>query len=321
MPERFAAEALASELAAAPDLEPFADDAVACCGELSRTLSDLAGGHTELMALAHWLRPVSVLSMRQQFGRLSEGSTARAPRGLVFHLAPDGSDATAGYSLALSMLVGNRNLVRVPPGAGEQAELLCEGVDSVLAADRFADIRAGTALVRYEPDPELDEAFSRACEVRIVWGEEDRRVPLAPAAKEVALPDRFSFAIASAGAYLQAGEAERDRLAEKLHLDAPQVLVWVGTDANAKAAGRELFARLPGNELILAAVPEPSRLSEFASLEHETVTAYGLRAEELALAGAERVVPWGQALGFERRRDRLELLAELTRSVPARAAA
>lgn len=192
------AEALAAELAAAPAVEPFADDAVACCGALSRALFELAGsrGHNELMALAHWLRPVSVLSMRQQFGRLSEGATARAPRGLAFHLAPAGSDAMAGYSLALSLLVGNHNIVRIPPSAGEQAELLCQALDSVLAAERFAGIRAGTALVRYQRDPELDEAFSRACEVRIVWGEERT------AGKELVFPDRFSFAPASAAAYL-----------------------------------------------------------------------------------------------------------------------
>jgi hypothetical protein len=194
MPDRVAPDKLASDLAAAPELEPFADDAVACCGALSRKLFELAapGGHHELMALAHWLRPVSVLSMRRQFDHLSGG---RAPRGLVFHLAPAGSDASAGYSLALSLLVGNRNIARIPPGAGEQADLLCRALDSVLADARFAPIRAGTAVARYEADPQLDEAFAHACEVRIAWGD----APLA---------------IASAAAYLEGDGGER---AEQLY--------------------------------------------------------------------------------------------------------
>ena len=342
------AEALVAELAAAPAIEPFANDAVACCGALSRALFELAGsgGHRELMALAHWLRPVSVLSMRHQFGRASDGGGARAPRGVAFHVAPANADALAGYSLALSLLVGNRNVVRISPRAGEHAELLCRALDGVLAAERFAGIRAGTAIVRYGPEAELDEAFSRACDVRIVWGDEEtvaalRQVPLAPAAKELAFPDRFSFALASAAAYLDAGEHRRELLADQLYRDArpleerARLLVWVGSPEDAAAAGADLFGRLEGRareievvavpdldrfdrgghsagRLFEARVPELSCLTDFVTSRDQAVTAFGLPADEvgrLALAGVDR--HW----------DDFDLLSELTRPLPVRAAA
>jgi hypothetical protein len=260
--------------------------------------------------------------------------------------------------------VGNRNVVRISPRAGEQADLFCRALDGVLGGERFAGIRAGTALVRYGHEPELNEAFSRACDLRIVWGDDQtvaafRQVPLAPAAKELTFPDRFSFALASAAAYLASGEAERASLADQLYRDArpfeeracssPRLLVWVGSSEAAGAAGRDLFERLgtaagerelevvgvpdlhrfdrdeQGRGLFFEAlVPELPALNEFVTREDQTVTTFGLPADELAelaLAGVDRVVPWGQALGFERRWDGFDLLSELTRSVPVRVAA
>jgi hypothetical protein len=390
---------LVVSLAAAPALEPFADESVACCGALSRALFGLPGvrRHPELVALAHWLRPVSVLGLRQQFSRLAQGDASRAPRGLAFHVTPANVDTMAGYSLALSLLVGNRNVVRISPRAGEQAELTCRALDEVLADDHFAAIRAGTALVRYGHEPEPSEAFSCVCDVRIVWGGDDsvaalRRVPLAPGAKELTFPDRFSFALASAEAWLEAGDAEREFLAEQLYLDSypfdqracssPRLLVWVGSREDADAAGADLFPRLAGvirkrgydlplgaatgklafafgaaadrdlravrrlgNELTVlglhglhgfdrthpgaglffeAAVPAVSDLAGFVTRKDQTVTAHGVPAGDLAVlaqAGVDRVVPWGEALAFERHWDGYDLLAELTRSVPIRVAA
>lgn len=93
----------------------------------------------------------------------------------------------------------------------------------------------------------------------MVWGGDEtvaalRRVPLAPGAKELAFPDRFSFAVASPRAYLDAVDAKRDSLAERLYLDAypfdqracssPRLLVWVGSPVDADAAGHDLFPRL-----------------------------------------------------------------------------
>jgi acyl-CoA reductase LuxC len=389
---------LAEALRHAPALEPFADDAVACCGALSRTLFASTGARRrpELVALAHWLRPASVLALRQQFARLAEPGAARAARGLAFHVTPANVDTVAGYSLALSLLVGNRNVVRISPRAGAQAELLCRALDEVLLDHRFEAIRAGTALVRYGHDADANEAFSRACDLRIVWGGDDtvaalRRVPLAPGAKELAFPDRFSFAVASSDAYLEADDSERDALAERLYLDAypfdqracssPRLLVWVG-ETHAAEAGDDLFARLAavvafrgyelplgavtgklafafgaaadgrvrgvrrlGNELTVlrladlddfdrthpgaglffeAKVPAVSYLAPFVTRKDQTVTAYGLPADELAAlaaAGVDRVVPWGEALAFERHWDGFDLLGELTRAVPIRVAA
>jgi hypothetical protein len=391
-------DVLAAALAGAPALPPFADEAVAFCGALSRALFGAPGvrGHPEIVALAHWLRPASVLSLRQQFSRLAEAASTRAPRGLAFHVTPANVDTMAGYSLALSLLVGNRNVVRISPRAGDQAALLCRAIDEVLLDPRFAGIRAGTALVRYGHDAKANEALSRACDVRIVWGGDDtvaalRRVPLAPGAKELAFPDRFSFAVASSQAYLEAGDAERDALAERLYLDAypfdqracssPRLIVWVG-ETHAAEAGDDLFSRLAavvafrgyelptgtttaklafafgaaadgqlrgvrrlGNELTVlrlagleqfdrahpgaglffeATVPALSVLAPFITSKDQTVTSFGLPATELAelaAAGVDRVVPWGEALAFERHWDGFDLLAELTRTVPIRVAA
>jgi hypothetical protein len=167
------------------ELEPFADDAVACCGALSQKLFEAAGtsDRAELMALARWLRPVSVLSMRRQFGELSHFAP-RAPRGVAFH---EIQGVTAGYSMALSMLAGNRNAVRVSAAPDLDADLLWQAFDGVLVAERFASLRAATAILHEGESSGLE----RDCDLRIVAGD-GRSAP-----GEVAFPADFPHAAVS----------------------------------------------------------------------------------------------------------------------------
>lgn len=264
-------------LRAPPSLAPFDPRAVDACDAIARVLfrDPLARRHPELIALASWLRRSGTTMLAAEARALTAPGTALAGRGLAFHVPPANVETMAMYSLALSLLCGNRNLIRISSRAGAVTERLVAAVRTALADSRHADVAAGTALLSWGHESEPTALCSAACDLRVVWGGDAtvaavRAVPLAPSAKEVVFADRFSLAAVDARAWLAAGPEERDELTRRLANDSywfdqqacssPRLLAWCGTDEDAAVASRDLFDRLAarlaerGYELPLGAV-------------------------------------------------------------------
>jgi len=252
---RATAEAVLARVAAAPAVEPFSALAVDACDELARALLR-ERAHPEVASLGFWLRRANVERLRASFLAGAQPGGITVPRGLAFHVPPANVDTMALFSLTLSLLVGNRNIVRLSPRAGGAAAATMAALRRVLAQDRFAALREGTAVVSYGHEPEPTAAFSAACDVRLVWGGDAtvaalRSVPLGAGAKDLGFGDRFSLAAIDVEAY---AIADRDALAAALYADAypfdqgacasPKLLVWVGDAERAAAASDDLFSRL-----------------------------------------------------------------------------
>jgi hypothetical protein len=235
----------------APARTPFGEDALAFGATLAEVLRPHARRHPELGALAFWLRPASLRRLRPA----AAGRVRRVARGLAFHVPPSNVETMSVYSLMLSLVCGNANVVRVSPGRGEVGELLCAVLRETLS--RFPALERATSLVAYGHEPDPTAELSDACDVRLVWGGDDtvrtiRAAPLSVHARDLAFADRFSLAALSAPAWLAAADAQRDLLAGRLFADvfwfdqqgcaSPRLLAWCGD--GAAEASADLFARL-----------------------------------------------------------------------------
>ena len=261
----------------APVLAPFDPRAVDACDAIARVLfrDPQARAHPELIALASWLRRSSARTLAAEAEALTAPRLALAARGLAFHVPPANVETMALYSLGLSLLCGNQNLIRVSSRAGAVTDRLVAAIRAALADPRHADVAAGTALLAWDRDSEATAACSAACDLRVVWGGDEtvaamRAIPLAPGAKELVFADRFSLAAVDARAWLAAGSEERDELTRRLANDSywfdqracssPRLLVWCGSEEDAAVASEDLFERLErrlaerGYELPLGAV-------------------------------------------------------------------
>jgi hypothetical protein len=252
-------EALLDGLRAAPPLEPFGDLVLEACDAVARALfrDPAVRAHPDLVVLASWLRRANTARLATDARSLG----IRVPRGLVFHIPPANVDTIAMYSLALSILAGNRNIVRLSSRAGVGAARICAALDEGLSDPELAPIRAGTAVLTWERELSAAAVCSAACDVRLVWGGDDtvqalRSLPLSAGAKDVAFIDRFSLAAISSGAWIATGEPAREELARRLCNDAywfdqqgcssPRLVVWCGDAEQAAAASEDLFTRLAG---------------------------------------------------------------------------
>ncbi|HEX4814846.1 MAG TPA: acyl-CoA reductase, partial [Nonomuraea sp.] len=203
--------------------------------------------HPELGSLGFFLRPSELARTVEALG----GEHVRVPRGLVFHIPPANVDTVFVYSWALSALMGNRNVVRLSPRSGPVADVIVETLREVL---READPMVGETqrIVSYDrSDGGATAALSAACDLRVIWGGDDtvrevRRHPLAPHARDLVFPDRSSFAVMRAAAWLCAARAARATVAEGFVNDAywfdqaacssPRTVFWVGAEGDCEAA-------------------------------------------------------------------------------------
>jgi hypothetical protein len=313
------------------------------------------------------------------------------PRGLVFHVPPANVDTIFVYSWLMSVLAGNRNVIRLSPRASEQTAIICRVFNEALA-EAPAALKQNTVILRYGHEREITQAISAVSDVRILWGgdasvNELRSVPLPPHAKELTFPDRYSFAIMRTSRYQESDEEARDQLADRFFNDvfwfdqmacsSPRLLIWLGDAAVTNAASEDFLVRVRtraqqrgyqvqpqtrinrfsfacraaingnatgyrdlgelvvldvdttlelnrehcgGGLLLQTRISALEELERFVSRRDQTMTYFGFDAADLAvlaarLNGLDRIVPFGQALNFNRFWDGYDLLQELTRHV------
>ncbi|HEY7305547.1 MAG TPA: acyl-CoA reductase [Bryobacteraceae bacterium] len=255
-----ASEVVARLQSAPSSFPPFAPEIIQFCGRFSRLIfqNKPARGFPELQALAFWMRPAGVGPLNDAVRRLETRHTRLVPRGVVFHIPPANVDTIFVYSWIVSMLMGNRNLIRLSSSVTPQVDLLCRILNEALA-ESDPVFRNQTIIVQYGHEREITELFSQSADVRVIWGGDQtvnaiRSIPLPPHASELTFPDRFSLCAIRAENYLGLDEAQGIGLVEKFYNDtfwfdqmacsSPRLMLWCGDKAECGRASSLFFCRL-----------------------------------------------------------------------------
>jgi len=241
-------------------LPVFDDASCAFVEAFSRSLlqSPEARAFPELTALAFWFRKAALENLRKEFER-RRGETLLTPRGTVLHFAPSNVDTIFVYSWFLSLLTGNRNIVRISRKSSPRKDLLIDTFVRLLVDPAHGEILLRTVLLQCSTDDEITRWLSSICDVRIIWGSDDtvlhiRRTPLPPASIEVAFATKYSLALVHAQRYLEAPEKQKDSWAEGFYNDAygfdqmacssPRLVLWLGNLEQASAAAAVFWPRV-----------------------------------------------------------------------------
>lgn len=227
---------------------PYAPLACDLLAALSQELQadQRAGAYPDVMTFAFWCRAAHMHKLKTDFETSATGRRARLGLGRVFHIAPSNVPVNFGFSFVFGLLSGNANVVRVPTVPYPQTEIICSALRTVLAEERFAELRATTAFVRYGHNDGITAAYSAACNARVIWGgdvavQNIRKLPIPERCVDIAFADRYSFAVLAAPAVLGLDDAGLARLAEHFYNDAylmdqnacssPHLIVWLGAQA------------------------------------------------------------------------------------------
>lgn len=233
-------------------LQPFAPEVLAFLGDLSEVLcaDPRARALPDLYSFGFWCRRTSLEAMRRGYPEIER----RLGRGVVFHIAPANVPVNFAYSLAVGLLAGNANIVRMPSADFVLVSIISEAIDVLLSAPVHKALRDHIRLVRYDRDAQdITATFSSTCDVRVIWGGDDtidniRRHLLTSRAFDVTFADRYSACVIGAERYLDEGSPSSvakgfyndTYLFDQNACTAPHLVLWLGAPEIVKQA-REVF--------------------------------------------------------------------------------
>lgn len=203
---------------------PFSGQVLDFLAELSRLIrmDRELGRDEEIRAFGFWCRRANLERLKEKYS----GNGVRLGRGLVFHIAPSNLPAMFAWSMAIGLLAGNSNIVRISSrtsGNGLKLKTLIE--DALTSYPEEGTVGKMVRFVSYDSrDVERTAYFSSQCDMRIVWGgdrtvEEIRKFPLRAKAGEIAFPDRTSILLFNTGEVAKLIEEELENLAHRFCMD------------------------------------------------------------------------------------------------------
>jgi hypothetical protein len=264
----------AAHIAAAPSIPPFDARIVDFVKRFSDEIlrSRALRAYPETVAFGYWIRGARLQQMEQAFYALPT-SGLLTPRGVAFHIAPANVDTIFLYSLVISLLAGNRNIVRISSRESEQVAIMCQLLQQLLGSPPCDVVSDRLLVVRYEHSEAVTREFSGLADVRVVWGGDTtvdaiRKIPLPPNGVEVNFADKVSFAVIDAAEYLAHGDSAK--IAKSFFNDAywfgqmacssPRIVLWRGNDADVSKASAVFW---PALEAQIASSPSSLSTMDF----------------------------------------------------------
>lgn len=218
---------------------PFDDKIIEFMSEISRKIMKKteARKFPDVMAFGYWLRKSSLLELKRKFWMDQED--IRVGRGIAFHIAPSNVPVNFAYTLAVGLLTGNANIVRISSKNYPQVEIIYRAIEDALR--EYPEFSAYLCLVRYDRSREINDILSYLCDIRVIWGGDEtinelRKSPIRPRTNEITFADRYSLAIIDSDKYLASNE--KQKVAEDFYNDtfysdqnactSPRLVIWTG---------------------------------------------------------------------------------------------
>jgi len=211
-------------------------------------------GLPAFVALAYWLRKANIETLKQPgFEDIGNKQTIiRQPLGTVFHVCPSNVDTIFLYSLAISLLAGNKNILRVSNRMESHAlDILFGIINQTIETENEGIFKPYITVVAYGHDEAINSFMSSHADARIIWGG-DKTVQLfkgfatSPRCRDIAFPDRLSFSIIKASSIVQQDDISLKETCRLLYNDAyvfdqlgcssPQVIFFLGDEATCEKA-------------------------------------------------------------------------------------
>ena len=180
------------------------------CNVFSKKLIKHKDLSPEIYAFGFWLRRGNIELILNELT-----SSIKAPLGNVFHVAPRNVDTMFLYSLFISFLNGNNNVIRISKDTSENTliQIIISILDSLLASPEFVELKSSIHIVSYDRDDDVNEYFSINSDARIIWGGDNtidyfKSLSTKTRVKDFYFADRISVGIYDVNSILELNEKE-----------------------------------------------------------------------------------------------------------------
>jgi hypothetical protein len=214
-----------------------------------------------LVALGYWLRKGNIETIIKENDFLISHKKYKAtPIGIVFHICPSNVDTMFLYSLAISLLAGNKNILRISSKINNtEINALFDIITNVMNNPEFEIFKHYICIVNYEHIDSINMEFSLRANARIIWGG-DATVELFKSfkthskTKDIVFPDRISYAVFKAKEFETIDEKMKGEIVKKFFNDSytfdqrgcssAQIVFIYGESADIKIFEKEFYSRL-----------------------------------------------------------------------------
>jgi len=180
-----------------------------------------------LAALGFWLRKSHINQIIAENQHITNSKKIHSsPLGVVFHICPSNVDTMFLYSLAISLLVGNKNILRISQRFSDPLiEKIFELISDNLKKEEFKLLQEYICIVSYGHNNEINEYFSGKADARIIWGGDAtintfKTFATGTRTRDIAFADRISCSIFNTKAFNKETSETKKELARKFFNDS-----------------------------------------------------------------------------------------------------
>lgn len=211
-----------------------------------------------LTALAFWLRKSNIEKIiKENQGLFTAPNIKILPLGKVLHICPSNVDTIFVYSLMISLLAGNKNILRVSSKTQPAfLDFLFETINSLCKQNEFNVFSNYINIVSYPHSTEISTFLSKSVDGRIIWGGDNtaalfKSLTTNPRCRDIIFADRISFSVIKCSTFLSATSETQKETARKFYNDSytfdqkgcssPQQVFFVGTKHEYEKAVSDFF--------------------------------------------------------------------------------
>lgn len=234
--------------------QPFAEQDFAYCQALSEALlkAPQSRDFPDSIALGFWLRQANLKPLLAPYQH--QQHFIRQPLGLVFHSAPANVDSLFVYSGILSLLCGNKNVIRLSSRSGGSTAVLIEKIRAL--AEIFPTQNARFQLVQCDYDSAELKALIGKVDGRVLWGSDQaiqaqRQLVMPAHSRELSFCHKFSLCLVGAEAVLAADNEQLQQLVQLFYRDqltfaqqgcsSAKAVLWLGEAAQVQQAQQRFW--------------------------------------------------------------------------------
>jgi len=203
-----------------------------------------------IAAFGFWIRKANLTNMLNS-AQFSD-SVIPVPRGIVFHIAPSNVDYMFLYSWFISVLAGNKNILRLSSKTNSEVILVIEFIAEFAKSNNAQWFLDSNLILTYDHTDSINNTLSSVADCRIFWGGDEtikrmRKFDSKPTVKDIYFSDKFSYSVINSEKFNKLSEKEYNLIANNFYNDSyifdqkacssPQVLFFAGDElSNRKAS-------------------------------------------------------------------------------------
>lgn len=227
--EQIKIDKLSSILSTDYTIKPFDTRVLQFSGRLSKRIlkNNLLGRIPAFVSLAFWLRPSNLKRISDENIHLnSNPNVVLSPIGLVFHVCPANVDTMFIYSLMISMLMGNKNILRVSNRLdNEYITLLFNILNEELDTEESNLFKNFINIVTYQHEEDLNTFFAEKSHARLIWGGDNtakifKCIIGNPRCKDIVFADRISIAIFNTNSFISESKVNQLKCVKDFYNDS-----------------------------------------------------------------------------------------------------